>query len=190
MLVGLALFGCGVAEPPQKNATATARSTLANEMRPSTSEKPGLLTINRPGLEQFLSDHRGKVILIDFWATWCPPCVEGYPHLVALSRKYDPQHVTVAAIAIDEPEQRCAILELLDAQQASFPNFRSVYGSVDGRSLQEFGVFSGKLPTLKLFDRHGSLSQTFGDGRHEAINFEAIEVSIRALLRDSNTTAD
>lgn len=49
-----------------------------------------------------LSDYRGKVILIEFWATWCPPCRASIPELVTVYNKYRAKGFTILAISVDE----------------------------------------------------------------------------------------
>lgn len=52
-----------------------------------------------------LSDYRGKVVVLNFWATWCPPCVDETPSLVALQRYLSPKGGTVLGISADVDDQ-------------------------------------------------------------------------------------
>ncbi|MBW1803301.1 MAG: TlpA family protein disulfide reductase, partial [Deltaproteobacteria bacterium] len=52
-----------------------------------------------------LSEHRGKIILLDFWATWCQPCRMAIPEMVDLQRKYKDQGVMIVGISVDDPQQ-------------------------------------------------------------------------------------
>ncbi|HEV2617248.1 MAG TPA: TlpA disulfide reductase family protein, partial [Candidatus Acidoferrales bacterium] len=49
-----------------------------------------------------LSDLRGKVVVLNFWATWCPPCVEEMPSLVQMQKKFQGKDVTVLAVSVDD----------------------------------------------------------------------------------------
>ena len=49
-----------------------------------------------------LSDYRGKVVLLNFWATWCPPCKEEMPWFVDLQRRYGAQGLQVIGVALDD----------------------------------------------------------------------------------------
>ncbi len=73
---------------------------------PEDSEKiPDVApALSMPGLDGkavALADFRGKVVLLDFWATWCEPCVEELPDLVALQKKYKARGFTVVGVAAD-----------------------------------------------------------------------------------------
>jgi thiol-disulfide isomerase/thioredoxin len=49
-----------------------------------------------------LSDYKGKVVLLNFWATWCPPCREEIPDLIALQKQYAPQGLIVIGVSVDK----------------------------------------------------------------------------------------
>ncbi len=53
------------------------------------------------GIEKKLSDFKGKVVIVDFWATWCPPCREEIPHFIDLYNQYKEQGLEVIGIALD-----------------------------------------------------------------------------------------
>lgn len=157
---------------------------------PGTSDPPvvsptgqvTVLPLDREGYDRFLSDHAGQVVLVDFWATWCPACLEGFPHTVECQRQYGNQGLVVASIAINEAEDQPQVLEFLRSQTASFANFRSAYGG-GVTAMDAFEISSGTLPTLKLYDRSGKLRYTFGDG--EPFEDAQIDVAIRQLLGES-----
>lgn len=63
---------------------------------------PQFTLTNLNGQKVSLSDYSGKVILLDFWATWCPPCKESIPHLETLYRRYKDKGFVVIGISFDE----------------------------------------------------------------------------------------
>ena len=65
-----------------------------------------LHTINPPGLARLLAQRRGRVVLVDFWATWCQPCVEWFPHTVDLQQRLAARGLTVVSLSLDDPTAR------------------------------------------------------------------------------------
>jgi thiol-disulfide isomerase/thioredoxin len=60
--------------------------------------------INHLGQAPTIENLRGQAVLIDFWATWCPPCVAAWPHLEALHRKYGPEGLVVLGLSDEDPK--------------------------------------------------------------------------------------
>lgn len=74
------------------------------------------------GKQMQLSDYRGRVVVLNFWATWCPPCVDETESLVALQKEIAPRNATVLGISIDDDAQ--AYQQFLQAHKIDFPTFR------------------------------------------------------------------
>src|SRR5215510_4053262 len=66
---------------------------------------PGFSLENDGGRAVRLADLRGKVVVVNFWATWCPPCIEEMPSLDRFARTYAPRGVEVVAISVDDDEK-------------------------------------------------------------------------------------
>jgi thiol-disulfide isomerase/thioredoxin len=88
--------GCGGAG---KNA---AEQSSAGKAAAATSDGPDFALKDLDGNVVRLADLRGSVVIVDFWATWCPPCRLSLPHLQAISDEYGARGVKVVAIAMDD----------------------------------------------------------------------------------------
>ena len=67
---------------------------------------PGFELKDLAGKNVQLSDYHGKVVLLNFWATWCPPCKEEMPWFVDLQRRYEAQGLQVIGVAMDDSDQK------------------------------------------------------------------------------------
>lgn len=99
-----------------------------------------------------LASHRGKVVLLNFWATWCPPCVEEMPGLVALAKEYESRGVVFVAANLEDPgEATEAVPGWLERSPAARPFV--VLG--DDQARVAFDVQA--LPTTYVLDREGKV---------------------------------
>ena len=97
-----------------------------------------------------MSDYNGKVILVDFWATWCPPCQEMIPILSKLHKRYSDKGLVILGVSLDRDG-----LEMLGAyvHEKMIP-YKVVMG--DNRISNAFGGVSS-IPTMYIVDRDGRL---------------------------------
>jgi thiol-disulfide isomerase/thioredoxin len=101
------------------------------------------------GRQIFLSHLRGKVIVLDFWATWCPPCREGLPNLQSLSANADMSQRGLDVLAVNEEEKPETIRRFLGLNLYTF----AVLQDADGSTARAYSVST--LPTTIVIDRDG-----------------------------------
>ena len=103
------------------------------------------------GQQRRLSDLRGNVVVLNLWATWCPPCVEEMPSLERLHRKLRSRGVVVLGVSVDE--NASAFEEFLRDFRITFPNHRDPTGEIAGR----YGTH--RFPETYLINREGRLER-------------------------------
>jgi thiol-disulfide isomerase/thioredoxin len=118
-------------------------------------------SIDADGLAQFIEQHRGKVVLIDFWATWCPPCVQLFPHNVELHKRWADRGLAVAAVSLDDPSDESVVHRFLAEKGADYPNYISCFGAGE-KSVRAFDIQGGGIPFIRIYDRQGKLIYTLG----------------------------
>jgi thiol-disulfide isomerase/thioredoxin len=138
-----------------------------------------ILRIDSAGLTEFVSQHRGSVVLIDFWATWCTPCVKLFPHNVELYERLADRGLMVAGVSLDDPDDHSAVNQFLTVKGAKFPNFISPYGA-SPQSIEEFKITGGGLPFLHIYDRQGKLIKTLGGDK--PVDPQEIDLAVEEAL--------
>jgi cytochrome c biogenesis protein CcmG/thiol:disulfide interchange protein DsbE len=112
------------------------------------------LTID--GKPQRLSDYRGKVVVLNFWASWCPPCVEEAPALNRLQRHIAPLGGTILGVSIDEDP--AAYEKFLRDFAIVFPTWRDP-NVQDNKSKIELGYGTSLIPETYVINRHGKIAR-------------------------------
>jgi peroxiredoxin len=100
------------------------------------------------GKQVSLSDHRGKVVMVHFWATWCPPCVEEMPTLEKLYRGAAGKDIVMLAVSVDEGGA-AAVGSFMERNKLSLPVLLDPGHSVS----RLYGTF--KFPETYIIDRNG-----------------------------------
>ena len=87
--------------------------------------------VDARGLAQVVAGQKGKVVLVNFWATWCEPCRQEYPDLVRLQRRLGTRGVQVVGISTDFANALPAAEKFLAEQKPTFPNYHKRSGGDD-----------------------------------------------------------
>ncbi len=120
-----------------------------------------------------INEWDGQVILLNFWATWCPPCRKEMPAFVRLYEKYKDKGFTIIGVAIDEKQ---AVVDFIDPMGVDYP---VLIGDKDGLNLtRDYGNRIGVLPYTVIINRKGEIVEEI---RHE-LTYKQTEALILPLL--------
>lgn len=97
-----------------------------------------------------LSDFKGKIVIVDFWATWCPPCRKGIPDLVSIQKKFK-KDVVVIGISLDAEKTIKDVPEFVKNYKINYP---ILYG--DEKVVVDYGGIQS-IPTTFVIDRKGNV---------------------------------
>lgn len=99
---------------------------------------------------------KGQALVLNFWATWCAPCVEEMPELTALQKEIQPKNIQILGIGIDNP---ASINAFAEKYQIAYPLY---VAGIDGSELsRQLGNQAGGLPFTVLLDASGKVRKTY-----------------------------
>jgi thiol-disulfide isomerase/thioredoxin len=115
--------------------------------------RPTLVLDDLGGTTQSLVDRRGSIVVINFWATWCLPCLEELPLLESLSTEYAKRGIVFIAASSDDASTSARIPAAIDEAGVTFP----VWSGATTLDMERFGVGTG-VPATVVVDRDGSVA--------------------------------
>lgn len=173
---------------PAASAESSSVTSSLEGARPSESEQESssvsVAAIVLDDLPAKIADHSGNVVMIDYWATWCGPCLQEFPHTIELSQKYAEAGLRVMTISCDDPSEGPKVLSTLKKLKATTENYHT---SVDMNQTFEGFDIRGGIPFYQLYDRKGNLRYRFNGAptpQDEAEATELLEMRIRELLEE------
>ena len=160
------------------------------ELADSAAESSGhsavsLQSLELDGLQDKIAAHAGQVVLIDYWATWCGPCLQEFPHTVERSHQYEGAGLRVMTVSCDDPDAGDKVLTTLRKLGAELENYHT---TADIQETFEAFDIRGGIPFYQLYDRQGVLRYRFNGAPapgDEAEPTDQIDIRIRELLDES-----
>jgi thiol-disulfide isomerase/thioredoxin len=143
--------------------------------------EPELTLKDLDGKDVSLSEYKGKVVLVNFWATWCVPCRTEYPMLAGLAKEYQSKGVVFLGVSYDQQQDLNAEEGFLAMYRPVFPNYRQQPGiDVEAFNRGVDRLWNGELPSTIFYRRNGRLLMQFYGMRPRA----EFEKAIQSLLAD------
>ena len=172
-----------------KSLIALAALTIAfHALTPAASREPapGFSLLDAEGKNIRLADLKGKVVLLDFWATWCGGCKREIPWFIQFDEKYRQQGLAAVGVSMDDDGWKAVrpfLAKGMDAETGG--NIAMRYPVVIGNQALASQYHLGAMPMTVLIDRNGNIALSHS-GVVDKAEFEA---AIVALLKQQPTSA-
>src|SRR5208282_470287 len=151
------------------HTVSEARRIIANPVRAREPFAPDFSFTTQEGVTVSNATLQGKVVLLDFWATWCEPCREALPHVRDIAKKFQEQPLVIMSVSLDEDEAKWK--DFIAKNGMTWINYRD--GGFKGPVAKLFGVEA--IPHTFTIDADGVLQD-------EHIGDAAIEGKLKKLL--------
>jgi len=166
------LCGCGPNgrdRAPPATPSATTPTQQPNSKGPATiaGSEVTLQILDYSGVEELIASHRGKIVVVDFWSTACPPCIKEFPELVALQARVGKERLAAISLSLDYDgsekldEIKPRVLEFLRKQHATFDN---VLSSEEADVVCKKAGFAA-IPAVFVYDQGGKLRERVTDAK-------------------------
>jgi len=137
-----------------------------------------LTPMDPAGFGKVIAAHRGKVVLVDFWATWCKPCRAQTPELAKLAAKLRGRGLELVTVSIDDPPQEAEALQVLSQDGISGAAYIKKAADDDKFFEAIDADWGGVVPAMFLYDRAGKKVRTFVGETPVAVIQTAVEKAL------------
>lgn len=164
-LVVIAMTSLTYGFPPESTINTAPDDSLLKDVTPTE-------------LQQIVESYKGeKAVLVNIWATWCAPCIEEFPHIVDLQRKYSDE-LKVVFVSADFPDNRDRALKFLKEQNVDWTTyFKTGKDQPFIEALSE--KWSGALPFTKILSKDGSVVSSWEQGA----DYERFERNVKNAIK-------
>ncbi|MBT7787576.1 MAG: redoxin domain-containing protein [Calditrichaeota bacterium] len=171
----LFLGACADAQPEKKQASNSISANMPVAENPVKAVKhaPEFSLKDMDGNQVKLSDYKGKVVILDFWATWCPPCVKEIPHFNDLAKKYGKDGLVVLGVSVD----RGGIDAVKKFKKKTSIDYTVVFSDASTQSNYQALLpkdMRGGIPYTFVIDRTGKVSDYY-------VGYRPMEVFVKAI---------
>lgn len=199
VVAGCEQAGTGAAQPldgaPTGDLSAVETTDSAANTEPTAAAADNVAAavdvkiLSHDEIQKLIASHKGKVVVMDAWSTSCEPCVEEFPNLVALHKKYGPDKVACISLSFDyegigKPEDVVpAVKEFLVKQGATFDN---VVSSDDSETLYK-KMQLASVPAVYVYNQQGELAKRFDnemiEKEEDAFNYQHVGKLVAELVQ-------
>jgi thiol-disulfide isomerase/thioredoxin len=148
----------------------------------AVAQQPELVTADHTEILNVIKQNDATVTVVNFWATWCVPCIEEFPAFMKLDRTLDERGVEVIFVSTDFPDEKDAAREFLAEQGLSETSYLK-----EGKTTPFVNAFhedwTGAIPATFIYDAEGTLIE-FWEGKTD---FESLKSRVESALNGTET---
>lgn len=180
LCIAAAVAGFAISSRMQQDKLEDQYSITKIRKAPDDVQRPGFQLADLEGKLHHINEWDGKVILLNFWATWCPPCRDEIPAFIELQEKYGPSGFQVIGIAIDQPD---LVEEYSDSMGVNYPLLVGEDNAIDIGT--EYGNRLGVLPYSVIISHEGMIRFI----KKGEVTMEEVEEMIKPLLKEKKAAS-
>lgn len=153
----LALLGCGGSEGESTSSTTDQQATAEGEThtQDGASQPPSLQEVTHEDAMAVIQESDARLTVVNFWATWCVPCVEEFPAFTKLDRALDDRGVEVMFISTDFPNKKQKVVKFLAEHGVTGTSYLKTGNSTE--FVNSFSEdWSGAVPATFIYDADGA----------------------------------
>lgn len=161
---------------------------VAAQVVSAAAQRDPLATVTADRLHALVDEHQGDVVVVNFWATWCPPCKAEFPDIIRVYDDYRTQGLAVIAVSMNADDETEDVSAFLEAFAPSFPVYRAATqdevfyeGIVEMIDTVEHAAWFGELPITLVFDRAGNPVHY----HRKPVTYDGLVEDVTALLSAS-----
>jgi peroxiredoxin len=176
-----------------KKDVSTIRVDSLQVLAPSLAEREAAKLVGQTvdfklkdlsGVEQSLESFKGRIVILNFWATYCIPCRKEMPDLAALQNQFAPFGVQVIGVSTDDLEDRAKVLQFVRETKVNFP----IWVGGSSQHMMKFGL-GAALPGTVVIDRDGRVFKTISGVIDQALLRKEIESLLAASAKSAELNA-
>ncbi|MCX7824124.1 MAG: TlpA family protein disulfide reductase [Verrucomicrobiae bacterium] len=154
------------------SVTLAAMWVLTGCGRQPAAPRPEVKQLKKAEVDAYIESLKGKVVIVDFWATWCPPCRQEIPGFIELQKKFGDKGLVVVGLSLDD--DTATVADFVKEQRVNYPVF------VVGQDTTAAWGGINSIPTTFILDKSGRKVGEPRVGFHPA---EVFEKEIEPLLK-------